>query len=93
MADQTPRVMILHAPGTNRDRDAALACTLAGGAPEIVHINEILFGEREFAAYQMLVLPGGFPTATTWEPAACGPTTCTTAFPTTWTRSLPPASR
>src|SRR5690554_6236623 len=60
MADRTPRVMILHAPGTNRDRDAALACTLAGGAPEIVHINEILFGEREFAAYQMMVLPGGF---------------------------------
>jgi len=55
-----PRVLILHAPGTNRDRDLAEACVQAGGAPEIVHINQILFGEREFAAYQMLALPGGF---------------------------------
>ena len=42
MAERTPRVMILHAPGTNRDRDAALACTLAGGAPEVVPINDLL---------------------------------------------------
>ena len=55
-----PRVMILHAPGTNRDREAALACQLAGGAPEIVHINQLFAGERALEAYQMLVLPGGF---------------------------------
>lgn len=60
MAERTPRVLILHAPGTNRDRDAALACTLAGGAPEIVPINDLVSGARAFAAYQMLVLPGGF---------------------------------
>ncbi len=56
---EKPRILVLHAPGTSRDRDAALACTLAGGAPEIVHVNQILSGEREFAAFQMLVLPGG----------------------------------
>lgn len=56
---EKPRILVLHAPGTSRDRDAALACTLAGGAPEIVHVNQILSGERDFAAYQMLVLPGG----------------------------------
>lgn len=55
-----PRVMIMHAPGTNRDREAALACELAGGAPEIVHINQLLAGERRLDSYQMLVLPGGF---------------------------------
>lgn len=55
-----PRVLIMHAPGTNRDREAAVACALAGGEPEIVHINQLLFGERDLAAYQMLVLPGGF---------------------------------
>ncbi len=55
-----PRIMILHAPGTNRDRDAAVACELAGGAPEIVHINRIIAGEDHFANYQMMVLPGGF---------------------------------
>ena len=56
----TPRILIMHAPGTNRDREAALACRIAGGSPEIVHINQLLSGERELAAYQMLVLPGGF---------------------------------
>ena len=25
-----PRILIMHAPGTNRDREAALACQLAG---------------------------------------------------------------
>ncbi|MHB9032948.1 MAG: phosphoribosylformylglycinamidine synthase I [Anaerolineae bacterium] len=55
-----PKVIILHAPGTNRDREAALACNLAGGSAEIVHINQLAARERELAAYQMLVLPGGF---------------------------------
>ena len=54
------RVLILHANGTNRDGDAALACTLAGGAPEIVHINQLMVGERDLRDYHMLVVPGGF---------------------------------
>ncbi|MCS6849529.1 MAG: phosphoribosylformylglycinamidine synthase subunit PurQ [Anaerolineae bacterium] len=55
-----PRILILHASGTNRDHDAAVACELAGGAPEIVHVNQLRAGERRWADYQMLVLPGGF---------------------------------
>ncbi len=55
-----PKVLILHANGTNRDRDAALACELAGGRPEIVHVNQLLAGERRLADYAMLVIPGGF---------------------------------
>ena len=55
-----PRVLILHANGTNRDREAALACEQAGGVPEIVHVNQLFSGERSLADYQMLVLPGGF---------------------------------
>src|SRR5437870_1825143 len=55
-----PRVIILHATGSNRDRDAAAACTLAGGEPEIVHMNQLLAGERRLLDYHMLVLPGGF---------------------------------
>ena len=43
-----PRVLVLHAPGTNRDRETALACQLAGGEPEIVHINQLLSGEFAF---------------------------------------------
>lgn len=55
-----PRILILHATGANRDRDAALAFELAGGAPEIVHVNQLAGGERRLADYQLLALPGGF---------------------------------
>jgi phosphoribosylformylglycinamidine synthase subunit PurQ / glutaminase len=55
-----PRVMILLASGTNRDRDAAVACELAGGDPELVHVNQLASGERRLGDYQMLLLPGGF---------------------------------
>jgi len=55
-----PPVLILHATGTNRDREAAWACELAGGAPEIVHINALLSGERRLMDYRFLVIPGGF---------------------------------
>ncbi len=55
-----PRILILHASGINRDRDVALACEMAGGDPEIVHVNQLRAGERRWAGYDMLVLPGGF---------------------------------
>jgi phosphoribosylformylglycinamidine synthase I len=55
-----PKVLILHANGSNRDRDAALACTLAGAEPEIVHMNQILAGERQMRDYHILIIPGGF---------------------------------
>jgi phosphoribosylformylglycinamidine synthase len=57
---QRPRVFILHANGTNRDREAALACELAGADPEIVHVNQLIAGERQLLDYHMLVVPGGF---------------------------------
>jgi phosphoribosylformylglycinamidine synthase len=55
-----PRVLILHATGTNRDREALQACEQAGGRAEIVHVNQLRDGSRRLAEYQMLVLPGGF---------------------------------
>ena len=55
-----PKVLILHASGTNRDRETAWACELAGGAPEIVHVNQLRAGERRLMDYGMLVIPGGF---------------------------------
>ncbi|MBK8985850.1 MAG: phosphoribosylformylglycinamidine synthase subunit PurQ [Chloroflexi bacterium] len=57
---KAPKVLILHANGTNRDHDAALAVELAGGRPEIVHINQLLAGERRLLDYAMLVVAGGF---------------------------------
>jgi phosphoribosylformylglycinamidine synthase len=55
-----PRVLILHANGTNRDHDAALAVEAAGGQPEIRHINELRAAKTAWMDYQMLVVPGGF---------------------------------
>ncbi len=43
-----PPILIVHASGTNRDGEAARACELAGGAPEIVHINQLRQGYRRF---------------------------------------------
>ena len=55
-----PRILIMHAPGTNRDREAAMACTAAGGMPEIIHMNRLVSGQVKLDAYQMIVIPGGF---------------------------------
>ena len=55
-----PKALILHATGTNRDREAAQAIELAGGEPEIVHLNQLRSGERHLEAYQLMVIPGGF---------------------------------
>lgn len=55
-----PPVSILHASGTNRDREAAWACERAGGAPEILHLNQLLAGDKTLADYRLLLLPGGF---------------------------------
>ncbi len=55
-----PRILILHATGTNRDREAARAFSAADGDPEIVHLHRLLAGELSMGDYQMLVLPGGF---------------------------------
>ncbi len=56
----TIRVLILRAPGINRDHDAARACTLAGATPERVHVNRLASGELRLDDYAMLVIPGGF---------------------------------
>jgi phosphoribosylformylglycinamidine synthase len=57
-----PKILILHASGINRDREAAWACSLAGGAPEIAHINQLHGAEatHRLADYQMLIVAGGF---------------------------------
>ncbi len=55
-----PKVLILHVTGSNRDRAAARACTLAGGEPDVVLVNRVLDGTVRLRDYQMLLLPGGF---------------------------------
>lgn len=55
-----PRVLIVHADGTNRDHEAAQAFELAGAAPEIVHVNQLRARAKLWSDYQLLAIPGGF---------------------------------
>ncbi len=56
----TKKILILHAPGTNRDGDLAHAVTAAGGDPEIVPLSALAKNGVCWQDYAMLALPGGF---------------------------------
>ncbi len=55
-----PKIIILRAPGTNCDAETAHAFRLAGGLPEVFHLNRFLEEPRVTADYQVLCIPGGF---------------------------------
>ncbi|MFA4991458.1 MAG: phosphoribosylformylglycinamidine synthase I [Candidatus Omnitrophota bacterium] len=55
-----PRILILRTAGTNCDRETAFAFELAGGEPDLVHINELARGEKSLRDYQIFAIPGGF---------------------------------
>ncbi len=55
-----PKCLVLRAAGTNCDLETAEAIKIAGGDPEILHINVLIKGEKKLDDYQMLVIPGGF---------------------------------
>jgi phosphoribosylformylglycinamidine synthase len=54
-----PRVLILRAPGSNCDREAAFAFEAAGARADIQHLNRFLESPALAAEYQILCLPGG----------------------------------
>jgi phosphoribosylformylglycinamidine synthase len=53
-------VLILHAPGTNRDGDVAAAIRLCGGDPQIRPLTRLRMEKTRWLDFGMLVLPGGF---------------------------------
>lgn len=55
-----PKVCVLRSAGTNCDKETSAAFKLAGGAPELVHINSLASGVRSLNDFQILALPGGF---------------------------------
>jgi phosphoribosylformylglycinamidine synthase I len=55
-----PRILILRAPGTNCDAETAHAFQLAGGQPEVLHLNRMLESPKLATDYQVLCIPGGF---------------------------------
>jgi phosphoribosylformylglycinamidine synthase len=54
------KAMVLAAPGVNCDRETVEACRLAGAKVELVHLNQLMAGERRIADFSLLILPGGF---------------------------------
>lgn len=55
-----PKVCVLRSAGTNCDKETAAAFSLAGAAPELVHINSLVSAARALSDFQILALPGGF---------------------------------
>lgn len=55
-----PPVLVLHAPGTNRDREVARAFELAGGAATIATMRALMAAPEPIADARVIVLPGGF---------------------------------
>ena len=55
-----PRVLILRAPGTNCDLEAAFAFERTGAVAQRLHVNRLLESPGLVADFQLLCLPGGF---------------------------------
>lgn len=55
-----PVALVLRAPGTNRDGDAAFALDLVGADPRRALIEEVFAEPKLLHDAQMLVVPGGF---------------------------------
>ena len=56
----TVNVLILRAPGTNRDEETATAFQQAGALTQLATINQVARAAFRFADYQIVVFPGGF---------------------------------
>ncbi len=55
-----PRVIILRGTATNCDIETFNSFRYVGGEPELVHINQLLSGERKVLDYDIMAFPGGF---------------------------------
>jgi phosphoribosylformylglycinamidine synthase len=55
-----PKVLILRTAGTNCDKETKFAFEKAKARAYLIHINEVISGNKKLADYQILVLPGGF---------------------------------
>jgi phosphoribosylformylglycinamidine synthase len=55
-----PRAIVLRAPGTNCDEEAAYALERAGALAETWHINRVIESPAGLDQFQILIIPGGF---------------------------------
>lgn len=54
------RSIVISGYGTNCEVETAYACKLAGADVDIVHISELIYGEKRLDDYHFLNFPGGF---------------------------------
>lgn len=57
---KSPKVLVLRAAGINCELELANSFKAVGGAPELVHINELKSGKKKLMDYAILAIPGGF---------------------------------
>ena len=55
-----PKAIILRGTATNCDIETFNSFKYAGAEPELVHINQLLAGERKVLDYDLMAFPGGF---------------------------------
>jgi len=54
------KTLVLRAPGTNCDAEAAFAFEQAGAEASLVHVNKLIDHVERLSDYQIMVIPGGF---------------------------------
>jgi len=54
------KTLILRAPGTNCDVEAAFAFEQAGAQVDLTHVDELIHRQKSLSNYQIMVIPGGF---------------------------------
>ncbi|MBI4304016.1 MAG: phosphoribosylformylglycinamidine synthase I [Chloroflexi bacterium] len=54
------KTLVLRAPGTNCDAEAAFAFQQAGAEASLVHVNQLIRREQHLSDYHIMVIPGGF---------------------------------
>lgn len=54
------KALVITGFGLNCERETAVACELAGMAPEQVHLNDLLAGKRKLEEFHFLCFIGGF---------------------------------
>ena len=57
---KSPKVLVLRAPGINCELELANSFKSVGGAPDLVHIDELKAGKKKLMDYAILAIPGGF---------------------------------
>jgi phosphoribosylformylglycinamidine synthase len=57
---ESPRALIIRAPGTNCDAELCRAFALAGAAPELVHLDHLCRQPADLDRFDLVGFPGGF---------------------------------